>query len=407
MAGTVLVEQQKAIIRIEHRQKPYHEILDLPPSALQGLTSEADEIFELIQIKTVRDLGIWKYYQIAKAINQLVRTEEIGKRNPASISNLNQALMKEWETKSFRDIVKAPISILQGLTEKSAAKLGSIHEAGYPISVEQLGNWKYCRYAESLIALDQSKFITRTSVVNNSVTKVFKYSTVTQQTTITENSMLPAPEPIIEPLIVREIPQNKLPQPTSSNRRSSTKKRRRSSSTSDFNGTPNGQNFPKVPRNSTPKTSVKKVSRFFNALENDVQISAERRRTLGRQLHQLVILDEIEAIELLLRQGADPDGGGSVRPPLYTAVDLKNLSACEILMEYGASMVFPVLSDGEQTNPLKLALQDLTVATVFVERLQKLESSTFDNTNGFNELDNESPSDEEPPRKRFVTTPLA
>ena len=389
-----LYELKKSCICKEHQNKSYREILDLPPSVFIGLDDQedVDSIFKRFQIETIRDLGNWKFYHIAKSILYLAGTEEPGKRSKEAISNMNQALMKEWETKPMKDMVEAPISILQGLTDSQSRTLSSIHSAGYPINVKQLANWKYCRYAESLIALSDFEFKRKPiQVVTNSITTISTSITennenITETLSVSETKVNISPnddqmndEPADQIFSSRsvEIVNESLPAPEqiqssiSKTPRRRSSKRRRSSSAMDIDSTPT--NYPKVPRNSTPKSAVKRVSRFFDALENDVEISVERRRALGRNLHQLVILNEIEAIEVLLLQGADPDGGGSVRPPLYTAVDLNNIPACEILMKYGASMVFPVVSDGEQTNPLKLALQKPEVIQIFVDRLKELE----------------------------------
>jgi hypothetical protein len=44
------------------------EILAAPPSALEGLTEKHDEVLAGLGIKTVADLGNWKYAQRAAAL---------------------------------------------------------------------------------------------------------------------------------------------------------------------------------------------------------------------------------------------------------------------------------------------------------------------------------------------------
>jgi hypothetical protein len=44
------------------------EILAAPPSALEGLTEKHDEVLKGLGIKTVADLGTWKYAQRASAL---------------------------------------------------------------------------------------------------------------------------------------------------------------------------------------------------------------------------------------------------------------------------------------------------------------------------------------------------
>ncbi len=44
------------------------EILAAPPSALEGLTEKHDEVLKGLGIKSVSDLGTWKYAQRASAL---------------------------------------------------------------------------------------------------------------------------------------------------------------------------------------------------------------------------------------------------------------------------------------------------------------------------------------------------
>ncbi|WP_409489828.1 hypothetical protein [Amycolatopsis sp. cmx-11-12] len=55
--------------------KGINELLDAPPSALEGLTKKHDELLAEFKIKTVRDLGNWKYAAKAHALVQLADGE--------------------------------------------------------------------------------------------------------------------------------------------------------------------------------------------------------------------------------------------------------------------------------------------------------------------------------------------
>merc|ERR1712232_1036171 len=101
----------------EHENKAFSEIIKLPPSALQGLAERADAKLAKLHIKTIEDLGNWKYYRIAKAIENLAETEEEGKRDAEGEANLNSALDKDFETKTFKEMLAGPISALQGLAD--------------------------------------------------------------------------------------------------------------------------------------------------------------------------------------------------------------------------------------------------------------------------------------------------
>lgn len=72
-----------------------------------------------LNIKTIRDLGTWKYYVMAKTIATLATVEEAGdKRADTNASNLNLALDAAHEQTSFEAMLALPPSALQGLTER-------------------------------------------------------------------------------------------------------------------------------------------------------------------------------------------------------------------------------------------------------------------------------------------------
>jgi len=132
-----------------HEGKSFQEILQLPPSALQGLAPHSDETLHFFHIKTIEDLGNWKYYRLAKAILTLSETEVEGKRPEGARSNINKGLDQEYEIKSLSEIVHAPPTALSGLGPKSEEHLNALHLK----TVEALAKWKYCRRAEAIIEL--------------------------------------------------------------------------------------------------------------------------------------------------------------------------------------------------------------------------------------------------------------
>ncbi|GAA1946188.1 hypothetical protein [Amycolatopsis minnesotensis] len=59
-----------------YEDKGISELLDAPPSALEGLTPKHDELLAELKIKTIRDLGKWKYAAKASALVALADGEE-------------------------------------------------------------------------------------------------------------------------------------------------------------------------------------------------------------------------------------------------------------------------------------------------------------------------------------------
>lgn len=58
-----------------HEGKSLHEILELPPSALSGLSTHADELLGAFHVYKIKDLGNWKAAKIANAIAAMAECE--------------------------------------------------------------------------------------------------------------------------------------------------------------------------------------------------------------------------------------------------------------------------------------------------------------------------------------------
>ncbi|ELR97573.1 hypothetical protein [Gloeocapsa sp. PCC 73106] len=65
--------------------------------------------------------------------------------------NVNFVLDKEWEDKSLKEIVEAPIEALQGITPESASKLAEA--LGIKNSIRALADCKYVAWAQALTIL--------------------------------------------------------------------------------------------------------------------------------------------------------------------------------------------------------------------------------------------------------------
>lgn len=64
--------------------------------------------------------------------------------------NIGKALDKEWETKSLKEIAKAPVAALQGVSEADARAL----EAAFGVkTIEDLANLKYVKWAQAIVTL--------------------------------------------------------------------------------------------------------------------------------------------------------------------------------------------------------------------------------------------------------------
>eukprot|EP00411_Alexandrium_monilatum_P041628 CAMPEP_0175389768 /NCGR_PEP_ID=MMETSP0095-20121207/31061_1 /TAXON_ID=311494 /ORGANISM="Alexandrium monilatum, Strain CCMP3105" /LENGTH=315 /DNA_ID=CAMNT_0016688293 /DNA_START=17 /DNA_END=964 /DNA_ORIENTATION=- len=133
----------------EFEGSSFKDIAAAPTSALQGIADKGRAVLRKFGVKTIRDLGTWKYYKIAKAIVGLSALEEKGKREEGAGMNINKALVKKHEVDALQDIVKLPPSALQGLAEWTDLELASLHIK----TIGQLGEWKFAKWSEWIVDL--------------------------------------------------------------------------------------------------------------------------------------------------------------------------------------------------------------------------------------------------------------
>ena len=58
-----------------HEGKTLKEIVELPPSALQGVAAHADASWAALGVKSIGDMGSWKFAAAAHAIATLAECE--------------------------------------------------------------------------------------------------------------------------------------------------------------------------------------------------------------------------------------------------------------------------------------------------------------------------------------------
>eukprot|EP00640_Fibrocapsa_japonica_P007323 CAMPEP_0113936078 /NCGR_PEP_ID=MMETSP1339-20121228/3061_1 /TAXON_ID=94617 /ORGANISM="Fibrocapsa japonica" /LENGTH=196 /DNA_ID=CAMNT_0000938417 /DNA_START=109 /DNA_END=699 /DNA_ORIENTATION=+ /assembly_acc=CAM_ASM_000762 len=129
--------------------KSLTEIAEAPVAAIQGISDRGAEILAKYRVHSVADLAEWKFAKWCEAIVILADTEEPGKRDEASMMNINKAMDKEYEKKTLSEICQAPISAVQGLTDEACEFLHSLHVD----TVEKLGKWKFYKWAKSIVIL--------------------------------------------------------------------------------------------------------------------------------------------------------------------------------------------------------------------------------------------------------------
>lgn len=133
----------------EYEGSSFLELCDAPVSALQGIGARGTEILKKLKVKTVRDLGTWKFYRMSKAMAGLAALEEAEQRETDARSNVNKAVDKTHETKALGDIQKLAPSALQGLAPWVDPELAALGVT----TIQKLGNWKFAQWAEWIVTL--------------------------------------------------------------------------------------------------------------------------------------------------------------------------------------------------------------------------------------------------------------
>jgi len=128
----------------EYEECAFGEIASAPVSALQGVAGKGQEILKRFGVKTVRGLGRWKFYKMAKAITGLSEKEEAGGRREGAVLNADKALDKAHEGKTLMDIKELPPSALQGIAPWADEELAKLHVK----TIADLGRWKFAQWSE-------------------------------------------------------------------------------------------------------------------------------------------------------------------------------------------------------------------------------------------------------------------
>jgi len=151
-ADTHQLNANKAVDK-KHEGKSFTDIVKLPPSALQGLSEDADAMFAKYNIKTIAQLASWKFYNAAVAIVELSKLEEKGKRETASQANISKLVDKAYEKSSLKELAKGSLSVFKGLSE---AADNHFTIQGFTVrTISELAKNKFPKIAQGLVTLSE------------------------------------------------------------------------------------------------------------------------------------------------------------------------------------------------------------------------------------------------------------
>jgi len=128
----------------------FSELVDASVQTLQGIGVHAEIVLEALGCSTGKDLATYKFFLLARALKTLSETEK-GKRLDGSVMNVDKAVDKEYESKTLKEIVAAPVAALEGLSDKAGGLLESLGCK----TVGDLAECKYFRWAEAIVCAAQ------------------------------------------------------------------------------------------------------------------------------------------------------------------------------------------------------------------------------------------------------------
>lgn len=126
-----------------------NDLIGQPSTTLQGIGPKHAEQLSELGLSTIQQLAEYKYFHLARSLVTLASVEEMGgrrRRVEESTMNVNHGLDKDFEHLSFTEMILQPVHALQGITPTRGEIFASLGVK----TIEDLANFKYCKWAEAL-----------------------------------------------------------------------------------------------------------------------------------------------------------------------------------------------------------------------------------------------------------------
>ncbi|CAJ1360973.1 unnamed protein product, partial [Effrenium voratum] len=138
----------------EYHGKTIKEILDSPPSALRGMSDTDAAALLKMGVKTVREVGVWRPFLMARAIVTMAPTEATEDEEPPSTGkrmNIRNSLDAEFETVPLKQVPDLEVSALSILPDEGVEILNTLNIR----TIKHLGTRKLFQWANALQELEQ------------------------------------------------------------------------------------------------------------------------------------------------------------------------------------------------------------------------------------------------------------
>ena len=113
--------------------KTLKEIAEAPVSAIEGLGESIDKALLSVGVKNIREFAGWKAGVVASALDHLHKTEK----------------KIDFDGKSSKDLLAAPIAGFEGINDELAGVLGKLGVK----TVQQLATWKFLSWSRGIVEL--------------------------------------------------------------------------------------------------------------------------------------------------------------------------------------------------------------------------------------------------------------
>lgn len=140
----------KAVVK-EFEGKTLKEICDSPVHAVQGIAEASDACLAALNLKTVRDLGTWRFYLLARAIVTLADKEDLAHPPASHVMNIREALDREHERRPLKQVLDLPPAAFNMFPEEANALLGDLKIS----TIRQLGMRKTFAWANAMVELEK------------------------------------------------------------------------------------------------------------------------------------------------------------------------------------------------------------------------------------------------------------
>eukprot|EP00931_Biecheleriopsis_adriatica_P120276 TRINITY_DN95392_c0_g1_i1.p1 TRINITY_DN95392_c0_g1~~TRINITY_DN95392_c0_g1_i1.p1 ORF type:complete len:314 (+),score=57.79 TRINITY_DN95392_c0_g1_i1:58-999(+) len=138
-------------VMTEHANKTLKELLQLPPSAIRGISNDASASLATLGIASIRELGTWRFFKIARAINTLADKESAGGSSSGHGMNIKNALDKGYEAHTLKSMLDLPVTVFNMLPDSAAEPLSTMNIK----TIRQLANRKFFHWANAMVELEK------------------------------------------------------------------------------------------------------------------------------------------------------------------------------------------------------------------------------------------------------------